>query len=108
MVVFWSYLIEVPYSEGQSSPWRIVRLPLAISVACDIQVHSVLNILLKTAPKACSSAWHIFCLLMIKYQIITTQVGKVLKKRWMSVSVMFQIITCLSMRSNSAVENSPL
>lgn len=41
------YLIEIPHSERQSSPRRVVRLPLAISVARDIQVHSVLNILLK-------------------------------------------------------------
>lgn len=40
------YLIEVPHSERQSSPWRIMRFPLAVSVARDIQVHSVLNILL--------------------------------------------------------------
>lgn len=41
------YLIEVPHSEWQSSPCRIVRFPLSISVARDIQIHSVLNILLK-------------------------------------------------------------
>lgn len=41
------YLIEVPHRERQSSPRRIVRLPRAVRVACNIQVHSILNILLK-------------------------------------------------------------
>lgn len=40
------YLIGVPYSVGQGSPWRIVRLPLAVSVAGDIQVNTILDILL--------------------------------------------------------------
>lgn len=42
----WPYLVEIPHSERQSSPWRIVRLSFAISVACDIQVDPEMNILL--------------------------------------------------------------
>lgn len=45
------YLIEVPYGEGQSSPWRIVRLSFAVCVAGDVQVHSVLNIVLISKMK---------------------------------------------------------
>lgn len=44
----WLYPIEVPHSERQRSPRRIVCLPFAIIVTCDVQVHSVLNILLKS------------------------------------------------------------
>lgn len=42
----WSYSVEVPHSEGQSSPWRIVCFSLSVSVAGDVQVHSILDILL--------------------------------------------------------------
>lgn len=41
------YPVEVPHSEWQSSARRIVCLPLAVSVARDIQVDSILNVLLK-------------------------------------------------------------
>lgn len=41
------YLIEVPYSEWESPPWRIVCLSFAVSVAGDIQVYPILNVILK-------------------------------------------------------------
>lgn len=46
------HLVEVPHSEGQSPPWRIVRFPFAVSVACDVQVHSKLNVFLKLKQRS--------------------------------------------------------
>lgn len=40
------YLVEVPNRVGQSSPRRVVRLPHTVGVAGDVQVHTVLDVLL--------------------------------------------------------------
>lgn len=41
-----AYLVEVPHCVGQSSPRRVVRLPYTISVAGDVQVHTILDVFL--------------------------------------------------------------